>query len=66
MKTSQIVISINMENAAFDDGNATHEVSRILRRLATQIEAGEFVAEVDGKTLRDLNGNITGNVEVTP
>ena len=49
-------ITINMDNAAFDETPAS-ELGRILRRLAADIEAGELVPII----LRDINGNRVGS-----
>lgn len=59
-----IQITINTDNAAFEDAGPGREVGRILRRLADQIEdwpgANEFAIG-----LRDINGNKVGNADAT-
>ena len=52
-------ITINTESAAFDieEERAKFELSRILNKLAADIESGKEPA-----TLKDLNGNTVGNV----
>lgn len=50
-----IKITINTENSAFED---TSEVSRILNKLAQDLEDGKKPMK-----LRDLNGNNIGQVE---
>jgi hypothetical protein len=45
-------LEIETTNAAFDDPN---EVPRLLREVATKIEAGK-----DGGIIRDVNGNKVG------
>ena len=56
-----VTITIECDNAAFDD-TPMQEVSRILRKLANDIEAFEQLNDtVDtGRILRDLNGNRVG------
>lgn len=63
---ASIVITIQTDNAAFHDALPDHlvvgaEVARILHRLAVDC-TGRGVA---CGSLRDLNGNIVGTVEVT-
>lgn len=48
-------VTIKTDNSAFDDGNAQAELSRILRRIADQVQDG---AE-HGKC-KDINGNTVG------
>lgn len=47
-------IIVNMDNAAFEDGQGA-ELARILRRLADDVASGDSFA-----TLRDINGNRVG------
>ena len=47
-------VNVKMNNAAFKDEPMT-EVCRILRDIASRIEAGE----IDG-SIRDINGNRVG------
>ena len=56
------VIEIEMDNAAFEQN--THEVCRILRKLAAKLELGGELMEDDAETLRDINGNRVGFFEV--
>ena len=52
-----ITITINTENAAFEDGDGNIELVRILRDLASKVESGS-----NPETLRDINGNKVGTV----
>ena len=54
-----IRIEINVNNAAFADGNERPEVARILRNLADKIEQHS-----NPEILMDLNGNRCGYIEV--
>ncbi|MCQ4311725.1 hypothetical protein NAV33_07425 [Pseudomonas stutzeri] len=54
-----IRINIETGNSAFEDEPAT-EVARILRKLADQFENGDFP-----QTVRDINGNLCGEVIVS-
>jgi hypothetical protein len=58
---SIINITINTDNAAFEDGD---ELPRILRRLADTI-GHEDLTTFDGWSLRDVNGNKVGTVRVS-
>ena len=51
-----ITVTIDLDNAAFDDEPAT-EVGRILRQLATNVEEGD----IPPFNLVDLNGNTVGS-----
>ena len=53
---SNIIITINTDNAAFEDDEEV-EVARILRNLANRIEMAGCRAQ---GPLRDINGNIVG------
>ncbi len=55
-----IRINIETGNAAFESEPAT-EVARILRQLADRLEEGRHV-----QALRDINGNLCGEVIITP
>ena len=57
----KITITINTENAAFDD-NAAPEVNRILKKLQNRFTNTGF----EDRAIMDVNGNTVGNVEVTP
>ena len=50
-------INIACDNAAFDDGECNHELARILRDVADQIEEGIIGKARD---IRDINGNTVG------
>lgn len=52
----KIIIEIRTTNAAFDDPG---ELSRILSRLAEDLSEGKEPA-----TLRDVNGNTVGTVQI--
>jgi hypothetical protein len=56
-----IVITIDTENAAFDDGQTGRETARILRDLADKYEDGDYRQHI----LHDINGNSVGNVRYT-
>ena len=56
----KVVIEINCDNAAFEDGNCSIEVARILREMADDVEGdGQFEA-MSPKDPRDINGNKVG------
>ena len=50
-------VTIRMDNAAFDESPMT-ELGRIMRRLANDINRGDFAT--DDVTLFDVNGNPVG------
>jgi len=50
----KLTININMDNAAFEDGD---ELSRILRTVAFELEDHY---EPDERNIRDINGNKVG------
>ncbi len=53
----KLKLEIEMDNAAFDDGNGGNsEAARILREAADRIESGN-----DNTGLLDSNGNRVGN-----
>lgn len=56
-----MIIKINTENEAFQDGNSNSELGRILHGLAECIENGMMLPN----TLRDINGNKVGTVDYT-
>lgn len=60
----KLKISITMDNAAFDPDNGT-EAARILRRLADEIDGGNYPARSLVKPLLDINGNQVGQAKVT-
>lgn len=56
------IIKIQMDNAAFADGdNAPYELARILREAADRLDDGD----ISGFSLRDANGNTVGELKVT-
>lgn len=56
----KFTITINTDNAAFDDGERGSETARILRAIASHID-GEPVAEPTFyATIHDINGNDVG------
>ena len=59
----KLIITIKMDNAAFEDQGKEYEVSRILQRLAGDI-ATSAITEIDGLSLRDLNGNTIGECAI--
>ena len=58
----KLTIEIEMDNAAFEDGNGT-EAARILTRLAEKL-ADRGSVEYDDWTLFDVNGNVVGLAKV--
>ncbi len=61
----QLVIKLDMDNAAFEDSGCGSEVARILYKWIGRIEAysqDDFAGET--AILRDVNGNTVGSVEV--
>lgn len=66
----KFTLSIDMDNAAFDDdqehGYAPRpEVARILRQQADRLEAGDYYTG-HSQTIRDVNGNDVGRGKVHP
>lgn len=59
----KLKISIDMENAAFEDCNG-NEVARILKQLAERLECEALDTDYN-MPLGDLNGNCVGNAKVT-
>ena len=57
-------IKIEMDNAAFEDGNAGAELARILGELAAKVSRVE-ITPGRGWALFDVNGNKVGTFEVT-
>lgn len=55
-----LIVTINTDNAAFDDGKLHSEVARILRDIAKAFEAGVL----NGKA-RDVNGNSVATFSYT-
>lgn len=54
-------IKIKTDNAAFGEGGEGHELARILRKLASDLEAYGASEE----TIMDHNGNRVGTVTLT-
>jgi hypothetical protein len=59
----KITIAINMDNAAFDN-HQSHEVARILRDLAGDMEYNT-IRSFDGLEIKDYNGNKCGTVKLS-
>jgi len=57
---SSTIIKFNTDNAAFDEENRNFEVSRILSKLASDIELGLLD---ESTVIRDINGNTIGSCE---
>ena len=51
-------LNIDCDNAAFDDSGIATELARILRKTATQLEAGDDFES--GRKVYDVNGNAVG------
>lgn len=61
-------LTVDMDNAAFGDGNADAELARILCNLATKVAGGEVTHETQSRyscLACDLNGNLVGHLTVT-
>ena len=59
----KFTITINMDNAAFEDGNAGPECARILRDLADECDTCDMQPG-PVLSLRDVNGNTVGEAVV--
>ena len=59
-----LTITIEMDNAAFEDEGPATEAGRILRRLAEDIEGAEL-PDGAGRNLRDINDHYCGGWNVT-
>lgn len=59
----EVTITINCDNDAFTASSAK-EVERILRELARKMRVCQHADTFNGATLRDINGNTVGKVEV--
>jgi hypothetical protein len=59
-----LTITIEMDNAAFEEEGSGNEVGRILRCVAGRL-TDDDVTEDTGFNLFDINGNKVGSVEVT-
>lgn len=60
-KLSRIVITLDLENAAFADALANLEGARVLTKIA---DAWKYAQPME--TLTDYNGNTIGRVEYVP
>ena len=58
---SSIQIQFNTDNDAFHEEERNIEAARILRKLADDMERG---AQDESTTIRDLNGNTIGTIEI--
>jgi len=56
MTSVRFTLTLESSNVAFDEGDGTVEVARILRETAAKLEADKF----DGR-LADVNGNTVGD-----
>ena len=54
---SKVVIEIETENAAFQDGNCGVEVRGILEKITNHIKNNDDNIETMWKTFTDINGN---------
>ncbi len=61
----KITITINTDNAAFEDYGLESEVARILKRYASELEDGLINVSVGPRNLHDINGNAAGKVTIT-
>jgi hypothetical protein len=59
-----LILKIESDNAAFQDGNAGAEAARILREAAVAMERGVWGGTVSS-ILRDFNGNKVGTLEAS-
>jgi hypothetical protein len=57
----RLVITINCDNAAFEEGMEGLEVARILREVARKVEYADLDVSLDFSVL-DSNGNKVGRV----
>jgi len=60
-----IKITINTDNAAFEDQGTCTEVVQILHQLATDIDFCDGLGTLSKRNLRDINGNNVGSMKVT-
>lgn len=54
-------VTIDMDNAAFADGNAAAELSRILSELSERVRLFSFVHPATSYLIKDVNGNTCGH-----
>lgn len=58
-------LTIETDNAAFEEAGTTSEVARILRRLAEELESPYLHGAASaGDPVRDINGNTVGRWEL--
>ena len=53
-------LRVDLDNAAFADGNFGTELARILRKVATQVEGDTVIRTWHYTNVRDINGNPVG------
>ena len=53
-------LSIELSNAAFDNGDAGSEVARLLRELAARVDGDDFRHACAGR-IHDISGNTVGH-----
>lgn len=62
----KFILTVRMDNDAFaTEADRTWELSRILRKAASQVEQ-ELVKPGASRPALDINGNTVGEWEVTP
>lgn len=59
----ELTITIELNNHAFQDGMCGLEIKRILEKAGRQIEGMQEPMKY-GETLRDINGNICGDISI--
>ena len=59
----KFTLEIEMDNAAFEE-SPIGELGRILKRLANDVNRGDFAC--DEMKLRDINGNAVGVAKYDP
>lgn len=64
----RMVIEIEMDNAAFQDGNRGRETARILREIAQTVKLFGITKKPqpfqNNYTFSDINGNKVGTVQI--
>ena len=60
-------LTVDMDNAAFEEYDAGREVARILRKVAQSVDGFHYdeMAPDEPQPLRDINGNRVGEWKVT-
>jgi hypothetical protein len=61
-KEHNLVITINLDNDAFTEYECI-ETARVLHNIVNKLDEMRFVASLDDEILRDINGNICGNIK---